>query len=46
VFRADIGPLLAPGFVWNIDVAADNERRQLIEILPGDPWKGDGKPKA
>lgn len=46
VFRADIAPLLAPGYEWDIDAAADNVRTRLIEILPGDPWKGDGKPKA
>lgn len=40
VFAADIGPFLAPGYVWDLDEAAANVTSQLIERLPGDPWKG------
>lgn len=46
VFGDDIGPLLAPGYTWDLDVAAANVRGRLIEILPGKPWKGEGKSKA
>lgn len=38
-FTADIGPLLAAGFEWDIETAAPRVATQLIELLPGDPWK-------
>lgn len=39
-FNADIGPLLAAGFSWNSEKAAESVRSNLIVRLPGDPWKG------
>lgn len=39
-FTADIGPLLAGGFTWDIATAAPIVSARLIERLPGDPWKG------
>jgi hypothetical protein len=39
-FTADIGPLLAPGAAWDFAAAVANVRKELIERLPGDPWKG------
>ena len=39
-FTADIGPLLADGFSWDIEAAAASVGSQLIARLPGDPWKG------
>ena len=39
-FSADIGPLLADGFAWNLDRAAKSVLTGLIERLPGDPWRG------
>ena len=39
-FAADIGPLLAAGFTWDIKKAASVVSSRLIERLPGDPWKG------
>ena len=41
-FTADIGPLLAGGFTWDIETAAPIVSSSLIERLPGDPWKGGG----
>ena len=41
-FTADIGPLLAAGFLWNIDEAAAIVSSRLIPLLPGDAWKGSG----
>lgn len=41
-FTADIGPLLAAGFAWNIEAAAPVVSSRLIERLPGAPWKGGG----
>jgi predicted nucleotidyltransferase component of viral defense system len=41
-FTADIGPLLAVGFNWDIKSAAPIVASRLIECLPGDPWKGGG----
>ncbi len=40
-FAADIGPLLAADFLWDIDVAGSLVSSRLIERLPGDPWKGE-----
>ncbi|HUF82102.1 MAG TPA: hypothetical protein VMN03_13280 [Burkholderiales bacterium] len=37
---ADISPLLSDGFTWDIKTAAPLVSKQLIERLPGDPWKG------
>lgn len=37
-FAADIGPLLAEGYEWNVDDAAKGVSEQLIALLPGDPW--------
>jgi len=41
-FTADIGPLLAAGFAWEIETAAPIVSSRLIELLPGAPWKGGG----
>ncbi|HEY0939012.1 MAG TPA: nucleotidyl transferase AbiEii/AbiGii toxin family protein [Steroidobacter sp.] len=38
-FRGDIGPLLAAGFEWDSDSAAAIISSQLIERLPGEPWR-------
>lgn len=40
-FRDDVGPLLRPGFSWDLDEAMDTVLDNLIALLPGDPWKGD-----
>jgi len=40
-FTADIGPLLASGFSWDIDTAAASVSTRLIQLLPGDPWKDE-----
>lgn len=39
-FAADIGPLLASGFTWDIRKAAPVVSSRIIELLPGDQWKG------
>lgn len=39
-FDADISPLLSAGFTWDIKTAAPLVLSHLIDILPGDPWKG------
>lgn len=41
LFLSDIGPLLATGYRWDIQEARENVSSQLIERLPGDPWKGE-----
>ncbi len=41
LFAADIGPLLAIGYRWDIHEAVEDVSSQLIECLPGDPWKGE-----
>ncbi|HXO87697.1 MAG TPA: hypothetical protein VN885_03540 [Candidatus Acidoferrales bacterium] len=40
-FAADIGPLLAAGFAWDLKKAAPVVSSRLIERLPGAPWKGE-----
>jgi hypothetical protein len=40
-FAADIGPLLAAGFAWDLKKAAPVVSSGLIERLPGAPWKGE-----
>jgi predicted nucleotidyltransferase component of viral defense system len=42
-FTADIGPLLAPGYTWDIRKAAPVVSSRLIEALPGAAWKGKTK---
>lgn len=39
-FAADIGPLLSAGYAWDLARAADRVASDLIQRLPGDPWKG------
>ncbi len=34
LFMADIGPLLAPGFVWDIEAAAEIVRDRVLSLLP------------
>jgi predicted nucleotidyltransferase component of viral defense system len=41
-FLADISPLLSADYTWNPDAEAPIVSSQLIERLPGDPWKGFG----
>jgi Nucleotidyl transferase AbiEii toxin, Type IV TA system len=40
-FAADIGPLLAAGFAWNIEAATSMVSSELIERLPRAAWKGE-----
>jgi predicted nucleotidyltransferase component of viral defense system len=39
-FTADISPLLANGYSWDLPKASDEVLSGLIQRLPGDPWKG------
>lgn len=39
-FTADISPLLASDFSWDIEMAAETVQTALIERLRGDPWQG------
>jgi len=40
LFTADIGPLLAAEFLWDIDEVAAAVLSQLLRLLPGDAWRG------
>ncbi|MGH7557142.1 MAG: nucleotidyl transferase AbiEii/AbiGii toxin family protein [Gemmatimonadota bacterium] len=40
-FVADISPLLADGFAWNLDEVVQPVL-DLVAHLPGEPWKGEG----
>jgi hypothetical protein len=39
-FTADISPLLANGYTWDMSTSANAVIAGLIQRLPGDPWKG------
>lgn len=39
-FMADISPLLSDGYEWDPEGVAPVVSSQLIERLPGEPWKG------
>ncbi len=39
-FGADISPLLAHGYRWDMEKAAQEVSLRLIALLPGAPWKG------
>jgi predicted nucleotidyltransferase component of viral defense system len=39
-FLADISPLLSDGYTWDPAAEAPLVSRELIERLPGDPWRG------
>jgi predicted nucleotidyltransferase component of viral defense system len=39
-FSADISPLLASGYRWDMEEAAQTIVARLIRLLPGAPWKG------
>ena len=38
-FIADITPLLATGFSWDLQTDAETVSSLLVRLLPGDPWK-------
>ena len=40
-FAADIGPLLAPGYTGTWKRRRGAYPREIITLLPGDPWKGE-----
>lgn len=40
-FAADIGPLIADGYDWNLGRMAKTVSEKLITLLPGNPWQGD-----
>lgn len=40
-FRDDVGPLLRPGFSWDLDTAMDAVLENIVARLPGEPWKGE-----
>ena len=39
-FREDMGPLLRPGLIWDVDAAMNTVLGRIIALLPGDPWRG------
>ena len=40
-FLADITPLLATGFSWDMQADAEEVLSRLIRLLPGEPWKSN-----
>ncbi len=41
-FLADISPLLSDGYRWDPHAEAPLISSRLIELLPGERWKGGG----
>ena len=39
-FLSDVAPLVAPDIEWNMGDAAEYVRRELLPLLPGEPWRG------
>ena len=39
-FLADVEPLVAPATVWSVGDAAGYVQREILPLLPGDPWRG------
>lgn len=39
-FRADIDPLLRPGFGWDFELALDEVLERIVAHLPGRAWSG------
>jgi predicted nucleotidyltransferase component of viral defense system len=39
-FLSDVEPLIAPDTAWNLGDAADYVQREILPLLPGDPWRG------
>ena len=42
-FLDDIGPLLAPDCICDIESATDCILNRLAVLMPGEPWQGKGK---
>ena len=40
-FSADMSAVARPGFQWNPSEAARTVAHRLIQLLPGEPWKGE-----
>ena len=38
---ADIGPMLAAGYEWDVERAIEEVSARLITLLPREPWKWD-----
>ncbi len=41
-FRQDMLPLIRSGIKWDFEEAMDLVQQQLIDLLPGEHWKGQG----
>jgi predicted nucleotidyltransferase component of viral defense system len=39
-FLSDVAPLVAPDIHWSMGDAAEYVRRELLPLLPGEPWRG------
>ncbi len=45
-FIDDVPPLLAHGRIWDAEAAFALVLGDLVALLPGEPWQGDGRPEA
>ena len=43
-FLSDVAPLIAPDVKWSIEDAAEYVLREILPLLPGEPWKGGEVP--
>jgi predicted nucleotidyltransferase component of viral defense system len=40
-FISDVDPLIAPDTAWNLGEAAGYLYREILPLLPGEPWRGE-----
>ena len=45
-FTEDVQRLLPPGVTFDVAAGAERIQRELIALLPGDPWQGKPRPYA
>jgi hypothetical protein len=43
-FTEDIAPLLPPGVTFDLAEGIERVRREMIALVPGEPWKGKARP--
>lgn len=41
LFTGDLQPILASGFIWDLEKGARLVQDRLLVLLPGQPWRGD-----
>jgi len=45
-FADDVPRLLSPGTPFDVAAGVERVRRDLIALLPGEPWRGEASPRG